>query len=119
MKNSKLHILFAMGIVFSSTSMVMQAYGKDCAQKESRQNGKDCMKNIEHDLSKIMREFKKNHDVEAANNQLDKMPARIKKAVAKMKQNEEHGRMWETHQHTLKRKLKDARQEVKRYSEKN
>ncbi|MBP6870258.1 hypothetical protein KBC04_05220 [Candidatus Babeliales bacterium] len=123
MKNySKLHILFAMGIVFSSTAMV-QAYGssskKSDSQEVSRGGGKHCMKNIEHDLSMIMKDFRKDHDVSATNSKLDALEPRIKKSVAAMKKNEEHGKMWETHENTLHRKLKEARQEVARYSEKN
>lgn len=82
------------------------------AEKQS-QKGKKEMKCIEADLNKIKREFEKDHNAERAHEELDKMNHRIKRAVQDMKEQENAGRMYETHEHTLNRKLKEVRKYVK------
>ncbi len=70
------------------------------------------MKSIEHDLRNIRRNFKKDGDVNVANARLDNIPMQIEQVVADMQNHEKHGKMWEVHEHTLNRKLREARESV-------
>lgn len=110
-----MHVLILMSLTLGSVSMV-QAYNNSpkYASKETKKNNKQprSMKVLEKDLKKIKQEFKKSGDTQAANEKLDAIPARIKKIIAEMKAHELHGKMWEVHEHTLNRKLREAREYV-------
>lgn len=141
MKNiSKLHLLFAMGIIFGSNAIVeayekstdqeetpkhtrskkeeskKKASGKKASGKKSHECGKATMKKLEHEISQVVAQFKKDKDADHACNELDKIAQKIKKDVAQMKKEEEHGQMWKVHQHTLERKLRNARNFIKKNS---
>jgi len=62
--------------------------------------------------------LKKNHDARAAHKKLDAIPSQIKRVVAEMRKNEEHGKIWETHKHTLHRKLNEVRKYIEEHSKK-
>lgn len=110
-----MHVLVLMGLALGSTSMV-DAYNNSpkYASKETKKNNKQpkCMKNLEKDLKKIKQEFKKSGDAQIANKKLSAIPAQIKKIVAELKAHEVHGKMWEVHEHTLNRKLREVREYV-------
>ena len=124
-----LQVLVAMGLVIGSASLI-QAYGdsnkyanNDAKKsvkkaKPTKESGschdKATMKSIEKELRNVRRDFDKSGDAAAANERLSCIPAQIKQVIAAMKQNEEHGKIWETHEHTLNRKLKEARAHIKR-----
>lgn len=137
MKNiSKLHLLFAMGIIFGSNAM-MQAYEessykndapqqtrskKECSKKKSPEkkssesSGKSTMKKLEREISEVVSQFKTDKDAKLAYKKLDDIAQKIKQDVAQMKKEEKHGQMWKVHQHTLERKLKEARKFIKKHS---
>jgi len=77
------------------------------------------MKEIETSLHKIKMAFEKNHDAREANEKLEAIPARIKKAVARLKADEEAGTMYKTHERTLNRKLKGLRMYIKNHEKKS
>jgi len=80
--------------------------------KSKRVEKEDCMKSIESELRKIQRDFKKSGDRKEALERLRALEPRIKELIARLKQSEKHGKIWETHEHTLNRKLREARQYV-------
>jgi len=128
-----LQVLVAMGLVIGSASLI-EAYGDSnkyanndakkslkktkSATRPVKESGacsdKATMKSIERELHNVRRDFDKSGDAAAANERLSCIPAQIKQVIASMKNNEVHGKIWETHEHTLNRKLKEARAHVKR-----
>lgn len=127
-----LQVLVAMGLVIGSASL-LQAYGdtnkyanndakksvkkaKPAKKEAGACHDKATMKSIEKELRNIQRDFDKSGDAAAANQRLNCIPAQIKQVIAAMKQNEEHGKIWETHEHTLNRKLKEARVHIKNHA---
>jgi len=128
-----------MGLVIGSASL-LQAYGdsnkyanndakksakkvKAAKVKPAKKEADACsdkatMKSIEKELRNIRRAFDKSGDAAAANERLSCIPAQIKQVVADMKKHEVHGKIWETHEHTLNRKLKEARAHVKHNAKK-
>jgi len=134
MKNLRLsQVVMLMSLALGST-FTMLSYNntpkyahdktKDGKQKakdadKNAQKGKKEMKCIETDLNKIKREFEKDNNAERANQELDKINHRIKRAVQDMKDQEQAGRMYETHEHTLNRKLKEVRKYVKDHAAKS
>ncbi len=124
-----LQVLVAMALVICSASL-LQAYGdsnkyanndakkavkkvKPAKKEAGAYHDKVTMKSIEKELRNIRRDFDKSGDAAAANERLSCIPAQIKQVIADMKKNEVHGKIWETHEHTLNRKLKDARAHIK------
>jgi len=101
-------------MVLNSTSIVhATAKQKQAASNVNEtQANKKSMKDIEKEIAKVRQQFKKNGDSSIAIKQLKNLERRVAKLVAKMKKDEVHGKMWEIHQHTLERKIKEAREFV-------
>jgi hypothetical protein len=121
-----LQALMLMSLVIGSTSLI-EAYNNSnkYASKETKKNNKipaqsdkASMKSIEKLLHEIQREFEKSNDAKAANKKLNAIPAQIKKAIATMKKDEKHGKIWETHLHTLNRKLREIREYIQKHTKK-
>ena len=89
-----------------------QAKSDDKAKKQCQEN----MKSIEAQLRKIKRQFQKDHNASQALEQLKALEPKIKSVIANMKKNEQHGKMYEVHEHTLQRKLKKVREYVKSHT---
>jgi len=102
---------------YNNTNKYASKDTKKSAKKSSSEH-RASMKSIENDLYKIKQDFKKNHDAAAAHAKLEAMPAMIKSVVAEMKKSENHGKLWETHEHTLNRKLREVREFVKNHAKK-
>jgi len=102
---------------YNNTNKYASKDTKKCAKTSSSQH-RTSMKSIENDLYKIKQDFKKNHDSSAAHAKLEAIPAKIKSSVAEMKKNENYGKLWETHEHTLNRKLREVREYVKNNAKK-
>lgn len=114
-KNTMLRLMALLTLVTSS-SFIMQARSERSQASECQESGKGSMKKIEREISQILKSFRKDNDADKANSKLDAVAPKIKRAVAKMKKSEEHGSMWEVHQHTLERKLREARAYVTKHA---
>jgi len=118
-----LQVCMLMSLAVGSTFMV-DAYGNTNkyakgkpAHQSMQDDEKKAMKDIEKDLHMIKSEFNKDHNALKANKELDKMPARIKKAISEMKAHEKAGKMWKTHESTLNRKVKGLREYIKHHTQ--
>lgn len=123
-KITSLQFLTLMTLALGS-SFVTECYGgsdkyADKSKKSASSKGgqkEESMKCLEKQLHQIKREFKKNHDQDEALRKLKALEPKIKALIARMKKSEKHGKMWEVHEHTLNRKLREIRDYVQNYSE--
>ena len=123
-KITSLQVAFLMSLALGSSFMT-ECYGKSdkyaeksAKAKPVKSGKKDTIKCIEADLHKIKRAFQKNHNKEEALEHLRALEPRIKALIASLKKSEVHGKMWETHEHTLNRKLREVREYVKNHEKK-
>jgi hypothetical protein len=95
--------------------------GKSKSKPVAKNNAKkdDSMKCIESELRKIRRDFRKSNDRQQALDRLRALEPRIKALIARLKNSEEHGKIWETHEHTLNRKLRETREYVQGRAQKD
>ena len=108
------------------SSFMTECYGKtDKYANKSEKLGKsqkaekeETMKCLQRQLHKIKRAFEKNHNREEALAKLEALEPKIKALIARLKKSEQHGKMWEIHEHTLNRQLRDIREFVQNYKEK-
>ena len=124
-KFTSLQVAFLMSLALGSTFMIECYGGSDKYADKSEKAGKskkiakeDTMKCIEAELHKVRREFKKSGDRGVALEKLRALESRIKALVSRLKKSEKHGKMWETHEHTLNRKLREAREQVQKHVQK-
>lgn len=96
-------------------------YEKSCRKKEKCRKemiaGNDSMKQIECDLHQVRHKFDQSGNREQAMAKLESIQVRIEQLVTRMKQSEEHGKMWEIHEHTLNRKLDALRKYIEKQSQ--
>jgi len=128
-KFTSLQFMMLMSLAVGS-SFVTECYGgSDKYADKSEKLGKskkskpvakkDDMKCIERELRQIRRDFKKSGNRKEALERLRALEPRIEKLIACLKQSEKHGKIWETHEHTLNRKLRETRQYVKDHAKKD
>jgi hypothetical protein len=125
-KFTSLQFMMLMSLAVGSSFMTECYGGSDKYADKSEKLGKskrvekkDDMKCIERDLRQIRRDFKKSGDRKEALERLRALEPRIKELIARLKQSEKHGKIWETHEHTLNRKLREARQYVEDHAKNN
>jgi len=106
------------------SSFVTECYGgkdkyanKSEKLEKSKPEKLDTMKCLEKQIHKIKRAFQKNHNKQEALEKLRALEPKIKALIARLKKSEQHGKMWEVHEHTLNRQLRDVRKFVEEYTE--
>ena len=120
-----LQSIILMSLIVSSISNIQAEYSSKKASTQAPvKKGRLSMKTIENELHSIKREFERTHDAKAAHKKLEHIPAQIKDVVAQLKAEEKRGRsweprLWETHEHTLNRKLKNVREYISHRSKQN
>lgn len=127
-KNKSTQFMILMSLALGS-SFITECYGKSdkyadpatIRAQSSKKNVKaqDSMKKIEADLYKIRREFKKSGHRQNALEQLKALEIRIKELIVRLKADEKHGAIWKTHEHTLNRKLREAREYIQNHEQKD
>jgi len=110
-----LRALLFLSVAMGSTFVMDATYSSNSSSRSSI-NKKSTIKSIERELDRIKRDFQRNHDAQAANRKLRRIPSQIKEAVAQLRRNENH--MWKDHERTLNRKLNHVRDYVRNNSNK-
>jgi len=114
-KFTSLQCMMLMSLALGS-SLVTPVHAKAETIKKD-QVSHDSMKKIEKDLKRIRQEFKKSNNRQKALQELKKIETRVKAFIKHLKVSEKHGSMWEVHEHTLNRKLKEARECINKHSQ--
>lgn len=123
---------FAQSIVaYGSTNMSQADENSEqsCSEKKSKKTKavkkqpkkerqlmehKDSMSLIEKDLKRIKKACVKPCDAKKAMDELKVIEDRVKKLIKNLKQSEKHGAMWEVHEHTLNRKVRETREYIEK-----
>jgi len=117
-KLTSLQILVFMGLALGSVDSIYSKCGCQQASVEVSESSQmtpvvevSTMKSLEHEIHDIRHNVKKSGDAESAFIELDRIAGLVPGVVARLKANDggEKGHMWRVHEHTLNRKVDDAR----------